>query len=141
MRPVSNKRSTGHMMTSTNRVKNYLRWANWLICASVVLGILLLGQLYALSVPLALLIPIFVGWIFYLIVAFAVWKGYGRAYPAALILAIVTLAVSLPQPEHLSLAEAGLTLASLTFVIGSTLQVGVIALIGYSMITARRRST
>ena len=141
MRPVSNKRSTGHMMTSTNRVKNYLRWANWLIYASVVLGILLLGQLYALAVPLALLIPIFVGWIFYLIVAFAVWKGYSGAYPAALILAIVTLAVSLPQPEHLSLAEAGLTLASLTFVVGSILQVGVIVLIGYSMITARRRST
>ena len=127
-------------MTSTDRAKNYLRWANWLIYGSVVLGILLIAQLYALSVPLALLIPIFIGWIFYLFVALAVWKGHSRAYLAALILAIVTLAVSLPQPEHLSLAEAGLTLASLTFILGSILQVGVILLIGYSMVVIRRQS-
>lgn len=140
MRRLSFKQSTGSMMISTDRVKNYLRWANWLIYASVVLGILLIAQLYALSVPLGLLIPIFVGWVFYLIVAFAVWKGHSRAYLAALILAIVTLAVSLPQPEHLSLAEAGPTLASFTFILGSALQVGVIILIGFSMIGIRRQS-
>lgn len=126
-------------MTSTDHMQNYLRWANRFIYASVVLGALLLAQLYALRVPLALLISILVGWTLYLIVAIAVWKGRSKAYPAALILAIVTLAVSLPQPQHLSLAEAGLTLASLTFIIGSILQVSVIILIGYSMITARKR--
>ena len=140
MKHSSVKQSIGFMLTSTDRVKNYLRWANWLVYASVVLGILLISQLYALSVPLALLVPIFVGWIFYLIVAFAVWKGYNRAYLAALILAVVTLAVSLPQPEHVSLAEAGLTLASLTFFLGSILQVGVILLIGYSMVANSRQS-
>ena len=128
------------LMASTDQIRKYLRWANWLIYASVFLGVLLLGQLYALRVDLALLIPIFVGWIFYLIVAIMIWTGRAKAYPAALVLAIVILAVSLPQPEHLSLAEAGLTLASFTFIIGSILQVGVIILIGYSMIAARKRS-
>ena len=127
-------------MSSTNLTQKYLRWANWLIYASVVLGILLLAQLYALRVSLALLIPILAGWILYLIVAIAVWTGRSKAYPAALILAIVTLAISLLQPQHLSLAEAGLTLASFTFILGSILQVGVIILIGYSIIAARRRA-
>lgn len=127
-------------MSSIDLTQKFLRWANWFIYASVVLGILLLGQLYALRVPLALLIPILVGWILYLIFAIAVWTGRSKAYPAALILAIVTLVVSLPQPQHLSLTEAGLTLASLTFILGSILQVGVIVLIGYSMIASRKRA-
>jgi hypothetical protein len=115
------------------------RWADWLIYTSVVLGIMLLAQLYTLSVPSFLFFSILAGWILYLIVAIAIWTGHTKAYPAALVLAIVTLAVSLPQPEHLSLAEAGPTLASLTFILGSILQAGVIILIGYSMIATRKR--
>ena len=126
-------------MSSTDRIQKYLRWANWFIYASVALGILLIAQLYALSVPLALIIPIFVGWIVYLVVAIMVWTRRAIAYRAAFIIAIVTLAVSLPQPEHLSIAEAGLTLASFTFFIGSILQVGVILLIGYSIIARKNR--
>lgn len=125
-------------MTSTDGRRTILRWADWLIYASVALGILLLAQLYALMVPLALLIPILAGWLLYLIVAIAIRKGLTKAYPAALILAIVTLAVSLPQPEHLSMTEAGPTLASLTFILGSALQLGVIITIGYSIIVRRK---
>ena len=116
------------------------RWTNWLIFASVALGVLLLAQLYLLGVPSFLFFSIFVGWFLYLVVAIAVWTGRNKAYTAALILAIVTLVVSLPQPQHLSLTEAGPTLASFTFIIGSLLQIGVIALVGYSMIIERTRS-
>ena len=116
------------------------RWTNWLIYASVALGVLLLVQLYYLGVPSFLFFSIFAGWFLYLVVAIAVWTGRTSAHPAALILAIVTLAVSLPQPQHLSLTEAGPTLASLTFIIGSLLQMGVIVLVGYSMIIERTRS-
>ena len=127
------------MMTSHEQ-SNLLRWANWLIYASVALGILLIAQLYSLRVSLALLIPLIVGWVVYLILAILVWSGHSSAYLAALILAIVTLAVSLPQPEHLSLAEAGATLASITFILGSILQLGVIVLIICSIIMGRSRS-
>jgi hypothetical protein len=126
-------------LTFADRRLDLLKWANWFIYASVILGVLLLAQLYVLSVPSFLFFSILTGWILYLIVAIAVWTGHTKAYSAALILAIVTLAVSLPQPEHLSLAEAGPTLASLTFILGSILQAGVIILIGYSMIAARKR--
>ena len=122
------------------RIEGLKRMANWLIYASVILGAILLAQLYLLSVPSFLFSSILAGWILYLIVAVAIAKGRNKAYPAALILAIVTLAVSLPQPEHLSLAEAGPTLASLTFIAGSILQVGVIVLVASSIIMERRRN-
>ena len=116
------------------------RVANWLIYASVILGMDLLVQLYALMVPFWLFYSILAGWILYLVVAIALAAGRDKAYPAALALAIVTLFVSLPQPQHYSLAEAGPTLASLTFIAGSVLQIGVIFLVSWSMILERRQS-
>lgn len=116
------------------------RVANWLIYASVILGMALLVQLYALMVPSWLFYSILAGWILYLVVAIALAAGRDKAYPAALALAVVTLFVSLPQPQHYSLAEAGPTLASLTFIAGSVLQIGVIFLVSWSMILERRQS-
>ncbi|HWY27682.1 MAG TPA: hypothetical protein VNW25_00335 [Candidatus Sulfotelmatobacter sp.] len=117
------------------------RGANWLIYASVVLGVILLAQLYALMVPSSLFYSILTGWILYLVVAIAVATSHDKAYPAALVLSIVTLAVSLPQPEHYSLAEVGPTLATLTFIAGSALQVGVIILVTSYLFLERRQST
>ena len=122
------------------RVNRLRRVANWLIYASVILGIALLVQLYALVVPSWLFYSILAGWILYLVVAIEVATGRDRAYPAALALSIITLIVSLPQPEHYSLAEAGPTLASLTFIAGSMLQIGVIILVTSSMFLERRQS-
>ncbi len=104
------------------------------------MGLALLAQLYELMVPSWLFYSILTGWTLYLFVAVAVATGRDKAYPAALVLSIVTLAVSLPQPEHYSLAEAGPTLASLTFVAGSALQIGVIILITSSMMIRRMQS-
>ena len=99
--------------------------ANLLIYASIFIGAVLLIQLFAL-VPSWLFYSVLAGWIAYLIVALAVAKGLKMAYPLSLVLAILTLAVSLPQPEHYSLIQAGLNPASLTFIAGSMLQVAVI---------------
>ena len=99
-----------------------------LIYLSVAIGIVLLFQLYSL-VPSWLFYSVLVGWLAYLFVAVLAWKGQTVAYPLALILAILTLAVSLPQPEHYSYVEAGFSLASSTFLIGSALQIALIILI------------
>src|SRR5437870_13357252 len=77
----------------------------------------------------------------YLLVAIGVATGRDKAYPPALVLSIVTLAVSLPQPEHYSLADAGPTLASLTFMAGSLLQAGVIILVTSFLVLKRRQSS
>ena len=124
-----------------SRLKRLRRVANWLIYASVILGVALLVQLYALMVPSWLFYSILSGWILYLVVGIAVATGHDKAYPAALVLSIVTLAGSLPQPEHLSLAEADPTLASLTFIIGSALQAGVILIIAFLLLLERKQAS
>jgi hypothetical protein len=123
-----------------SKLKRLKSVANWLIYASVILGMALLVQLYALMVPSWLFYSILGGWILYLVVAVALATGHDKAYPEALALSIVTLVVSLSQPEHYSLAEAGPTLASLTFIAGSVLQIGVIILLASSMFLERRQS-
>ena len=116
------------------------RGANLLIYASVLLGVALLAQLYAFMVPSWLFYSILAGWGLYLVAAIGVATGRERAYPAALVLSIATLAVSLPQPERYSLAEAGPTLASLTFIAGSLLQIGVIIIVASFLILKRGQS-
>jgi ABC-type enterochelin transport system permease subunit len=122
------------------RLKRLRRGADWLIYGSVILGVALLAQLYALTVPSWLFYSILAGWILYLAVAIGVATGRDKAYLPALVLSISTLAVSLPQPEHYSLADAGPTLASLTFIAGSILQVSVIILVTSLLILRRRQS-
>jgi hypothetical protein len=126
------------MGTLDPRVELMKHVANLLVYASVIVGAALLIQLYLLSVPSWLFDSILAGWMMYVVASIALATGRVRAYPLVLVLAIVTLSVSLPQPEHVSLAEAGLTIASVTFIVGSLLQVGVIILISSFLILDRR---
>src|SRR6266496_6565789 len=113
------------MDSHPRRAKTLKGTADSLIYASIFLGAALLIQLFAI-VPVWLFYSVLAGWIAYVIVALAVAKGLKMAYPLSLVLAILTLAVSLPRSEHYSLIQAGLSLASLTFIAGSVLQVAVI---------------
>lgn len=108
--------------------------ANWLVYASIVLGVALLAQLYSI-VPLWLFYSVVAGWIAYLVVGIAVTLRVNAAYPVSLVLAALTLAVSLPQPEHYSL---GASIAALIFVAGSILQVGVIVTVARYLLLKRR---
>ena len=104
------------------------RATNLLIYASVLFGILLLLQLWLL-VPRWLFYSVLIGWFAYLITAFAVARRYEKAYSVVLVLAIITLAVSLPQPAHFGFLNNIITLAALTFIIGSILQMAIIVMI------------
>jgi len=121
------------------RVRLLKRGANWLIYLSVLLGVALLAQLYALMVPSWLFYSILAGWVLYSVAAVGVATGHDKAYPPALVLSIATLAVSLPQPEHYSMVKAGATLASLTFIAGVLLQIGPIVIITSFLILKRRQ--
>jgi hypothetical protein len=107
------------------------------IYTSVIFGVILLVQLYPL-VPSRLFFSVLVGWFEYLVTAIAVARGLKMAYPVSLVLAILTLAVSLPQPEHSSLLNAGVSLASLTFIGGSVLQIAVILSVSIYLFQTRR---
>jgi hypothetical protein len=61
-----------------------------------------------------------------LLVTIGAAKGSEIAYPSALIMSILTLFVSTPEPEHYSLVSQGLTIPALTFTIGSAIQLATI---------------
>jgi len=108
-----------------------------LIYLSVALGVVLLPQIYSL-VPPWLFYAVFGGWIAYLIVALAARFHHKAAYPAAFLLAVVTLLSSLPDPTHYSFAGAGMWLATATFVTGSVLQICLLVLISVHFLKLRK---
>jgi len=121
----------------SGRLKTLKASADLLIYDSIFLGAALLIQLFAI-VPVWLFYSVLAGWVAYVIVALAVAKGLKMAYPLNLVLAILTLAVSLSRSEHYLLIQAGLSLASLTFIAGSVLQVAVILTVSSYLLMTRR---
>lgn len=129
------------MREFNNGLMRLKRIANYLVYASVVLGVFLLAQLYGV-VPSWLFYSVLTAWIVYLATAILIARG-SEVYPVALVLAVLTLGVSLPQPEHANMVEAGFSAGTLTLLAGSILQVGVIPTIVTYLILKRRidRST
>ncbi len=116
------------------------RIVNVLIYLSIALGLVLLPQIYFL-VPSWLFYSVFVGWFAYLLVAIAVARGREVAYPLAFVLSVLTLAVSLPQPEHYSFVGQGMWLASATFATGSVLQIALLIMLCVYFMTKRSSTT
>jgi len=110
---------------------------NLLIYLSIALGLVLLPQLYFL-VPSWLFYSVLVGWLAYVAVALLAAKHHMFSYPLAFVLSILTLAVSLPQPEHQAFVYAGPSLASVTFLTGSVLQVALLVLISIFFLRQRK---
>jgi len=105
-----------------------------LIYGSIILGVLLLVQLYSI-VPSWLFYSVLAGWMAYFVTGIAISKNIDTGYYVSIILAFLTLAVSLPQPDHYSF---GLSLATITFLAGSVLQIGVIlSVVGYLLLKRR----
>ena len=124
-------------MQPTNRLLSTRRIARYLVYCSVVIGLALLFQLSSL-VPTWLFYLVLLGWVVYLGVAIEAARGREIAYPSAVIMSIPTLVVSLPQPEHYSLATQGFTLAASTFIIGSAIQIATIISVTYYLFLRRR---
>jgi hypothetical protein len=124
-------------MQATSRILSTRRISQYLVYASVIVGVALLIQLYSI-VPAWLFYAVLGGWIVYLLVAIAAAKGSEIAYPSALVMSMLTLFVSLPQPEHYSLVSQGLTFAALTFIIGSVIQLATIFSVSYYLVLRRR---
>jgi hypothetical protein len=115
-----------------------VRAIDLLIYLSVALGVVLLPQLYGI-VPPWLFYSVLGGWLAYVFVAILTATRHRIAYVFALALSILTLLVSAPQPEHQSFVMAGLSLASMTFLLGSTLQLALLILIPIQFIRMRRK--
>jgi hypothetical protein len=98
-----------------------------LVYASVVLGVFFLAVIHG--------VPGFPSWLFYsimggegawIVCAVAIAKRVRWAPYLALVLALITLAISLPQPTHYTFAETGQIVAFFIFAAGSAIQVALI---------------
>jgi hypothetical protein len=112
----------------------------WLVYASVVLGVLFLSVLYGTPGTPAFLFPsIAAGEVVWLLCAVAISRRARWAPYMALVLALITLAVSLPQPTHYALAESGQVVAFLIFSGGSVIQFALIGAVALFVLRSRRR--
>ncbi|MGA2663753.1 MAG: hypothetical protein ABSF83_02245 [Nitrososphaerales archaeon] len=109
-----------------------------LVCASVALGAVFIYAAVPL-VPAWLLAAIAVGEVAYALTAVALVRGDGRAYYAVVALAVLVLAVSLPQPGHYAFAANGRLGPFLIFTAGSALQACL--LVAVPLYLRRRRAT
>jgi hypothetical protein len=104
----------------------------WLVYASVVLGVLFLYVLYGTPGTPGFLFPsILAGEVIWCVCAVAITRKARWAPYMAVVLAVITLAVSLPQPMHYSFAESGQVVAFVIFAGGAVLQfllIGAVAL-------------
>jgi hypothetical protein len=111
----------------------------WLVYASVVLGVLFLYVLYGTpGIPSFLFPSILVGEIIWIGCAFAISRKARWAPYLAVVLAIITLGVSLPQPTHYDFAQSGQVAAFLIFTGGSAIQFALIAAVAASLLRSRR---
>lgn len=113
------------------------RTIDGIIYATVALGFVLL---YVASgiVPGWLLAALFFGVMAYGGTTIAVVKNYRWSYYVILVLAIVVLAASLPQPEHYAFASTGQLVPFLIFALGGAMQVCLIVLIPVYLRRTRR---
>ena len=111
----------------------------WLVYASVVLGVLFLYVLYGTpGIPTFLFPSILVGEVIWIGCAVAISRKVRWAPYMAVVLAVITLAVSLPQPTHYTFAETGQIAAFLIFTGGAALQVALIAAVVLFVFRSRR---
>ncbi len=113
---------------------------SWLVYASVVLGVLFLYVLYGTpGIPSFLFPSILAGEVIWIVCAVAVSRKARWGPYMALILALITLAISLSQPTHYSFAETGQIVAFLIFSGGSVLQFALIGAVSVFLVKSRRR--
>ena len=111
----------------------------WLIYASVVLGVLFLYVLYGTpGIPSFLFPSILAGEFIWLLCAVAIFRKARWAPYLAVVLAVITLGVSLPQPTHYSFAVSGQVVAFLIFTGGAALQFALIAAVALFVYRSRR---
>jgi hypothetical protein len=112
----------------------------WLVYSSVALGVLFLYVLYGTpGIPGFLFPSILGGEVVWFVCAVAISRRARWAPYMAVVLALITLAISLSQPTHYSFAVTGQVVAFLIFSGGSVIQFALIASVALFVFRSRRR--
>jgi len=114
------------------------RFIQLLIIFSTVLGVFFLWQAYPL-LPHDVFYILTFGWVLFAIDSVLTFLRPKVSFYLGLVLAIIALFETLSQPEHYSLVENGNLPASITLVLGSTAQALLIILVGYFLISQRKK--
>jgi hypothetical protein len=104
------------------------RAVDGLIYATVFLGLILLYEISGV-VPGWLQASLFAGVGAYAATSLGVAKGYRWSYYIIMVLAVLVLVVSLPQPEHYAFATTGQAVPFLIFAAGSVMQICLLVLV------------
>lgn len=108
-----------------------------LIIFSAFLGAVFLWEAHPL-LPTMVFGFIFVGWALFVVDSFLTFVKPVPSFYLGLVLAVLALTASLPQPVHYTFFSDGQYLAAATFVLGSATQVALILLVAYYAISSRR---
>jgi hypothetical protein len=113
-------------------VASTARLIQGLILFSTVLGVLFLLQVYTL-LPSFVFDAIALGWVLWVVDSALTFVRPSLSRYLALLLAFLTLAATLSQPEHYSLVGSGNLEAAATLIAGSSAQVAIIVAVSYRL--------
>ena len=116
------------------------RLAQGFILFSAVLGVFFLWEVSD-QVPSYVFEILATGWFLFVIDSILTFVRPRLSYYLGLVLALLTLAETLAQPEHYSLVASGNLEATATFFVGSAAQVGIILSVAYFLVSKRRGVT
>ena len=108
-----------------------------LILFSAVLGALFLWEASGL-LPASVFDIIAVGWALFVVDSAMTFVRPVASYYLGLVLAVLALSASLPQPAHYTFFAAGEILAGATFTAGTAAQFALIALVVYYAVISRK---
>ena len=111
-----------------------------LILFSTLFGVLFLWEVYDL-VPAFVLQLLAFGWVLWVIDSLLTFARPRVSHYFGLLLALLTLAATLSQPEHYSLVASGDLEATATLIVGSVAQVSLIVMVVYRYALARGRAS
>ena len=118
-------------MANTDRVIQVL------ILFSTILGVFFLWQVYPL-LPSFVFDAIAFGWVLWVVDSVLTFLRPNASIYLGLLLAFLTLAATLSQPEHYALLGSGDLEAAATLIVGSSAQVAIILAVAYRLFAGRR---
>ena len=107
------------------------------IIFTTVFGVVFLWEVYPL-LPAFVFDFVAIGWVCFVVDSFLTFFRPRASYALGLVLAVLAMAVSLPQPEHYALIEGGDVAAAATLFIGTGAEVLIIILVAYYFIASRK---
>lgn len=108
-----------------------------LILFSTLLGVFFLWEVYPL-VPSFVFDFLATGWVAFVIDSALTFVKPRVSYYLGLVLALLTLAATLSQPEHYSLVSSGNLEATITLILGSSAQIAIVLAVVYYALGERK---